>query len=224
MTIPIDNPLLTFLAVLLGAFISSIFGYFRSRIKISVLKKQFDQRLKEIYFKNAREHVIDLYRPLNKEISILYETFRAYIKKKSNHVGESDLNNTKKEFFKAFDLYRSVIDKIYEDSQDVYLVGSIESNMLNLRELIESSREEYSWTDKFSDFVFVRLYLLRPVIFGVAKNAFLFEPPNIREIKLILPSMKGFSINSIVFSLQFEKYVSVIKSEIKSVTLGEFGK
>lgn len=225
MDIQLNDNLLPLLGVVLVAFVTAFVGYLRSRIKLSILQKQFDQRLNEVYFKNARKHIDDLYRPLNKAISNLYETFRAFKKKKSNHFGENDINNAKKEFFQAFDLYCSEIDKIYKDSLDVYLVGSTESNMVDLRGFIESSREEYSWIDRYNDFVFVYSYLLRPLFFGKsAKNVFLFEPLSLREAKLIFPLLKPLSINSKAFSFQFDKYVSAIKSDIKSVTLGQVTK
>ena len=228
MDIQLNDTLLALLALLaagFGAFATVLVGYLRSRTKLSTLQKQFDQRLNEIYFKNAREHIDTLYRPLNKATSNLYETFRAFEKKKSNHFKENDINNAKKEFFQAFDLYCSEIDKIYKNSLDVYLVGSIESNMVDLRDFIESSREEYSWSDRCTDFVIVYLYLTRPLFLGKsAKNVFLFEPLSLREAKLFFPSGKFLSINSKVFSLQFDRQVSAIKSDIKSVTLGEIVK
>jgi hypothetical protein len=217
------------LSAIAGAAASLIVGFLHARVKITALQKQFDQKLTEVYFKNARDHIGDLYCPLNKEVSNIYETYRAYSiaaerrKRKTNGALGNDLNNVKNDFSNACNKYCSMIDTIYKKSSDVYLVGSIESNMLNLREVIEISGKEdveYSSWEKLTDLLFVYI-LSRPKI---AKNVFLFQPFSFKQLRLFSPSAKFFQINTILFSFYLDTIVSAIKSDIKLVTLGQVAK
>jgi hypothetical protein len=217
------------LSAIAAAVASLIVRISRTRVRITEIEKRFDQKLKEVYFKNARDHIDDIYRPLNKEVSNLYETYRAYSiaaerrKRKTNRALGNDLNNAKNDFLNAFNKYCSMIDTIYKESLDVYLVRSIESNMQNLRELIETSGKEYveySSMNKVTDLLFVYL-ILRPKI---AKNVFLFEAFSFKQWRLFSPSAEFFQINSIPFSFYLDKIVSAIKSDIKLVTLGQDAK
>lgn len=223
------NEIWLVLSAIAGAVATLIVGFLHARVRIMALQKQFDLKLTEVYFKNARDPIVDLYRPLNKEVSNLYETYRAYTiaaerrKRKTNNALDNALNNARNDFFNACNKYYSRIDTIYKKSLDVYLVGSIESNMLNLRELIEASGKEeaeYSSMAKFTQLLFVYLSSRHKI----AKNIFLFEPFSFKQLRLFSPSVNFFHINSIPFSFYLDKIVSAVKSDIKLVTLGQVAK
>ena len=75
MNVSITTALIGLGGVIFGAIAAFSASYFQSKSKLKELEIQYEHNLKNKYLENARNHINDLYIPLNVAISKIYRSY-----------------------------------------------------------------------------------------------------------------------------------------------------
>jgi hypothetical protein len=141
MNVSTTTALIGFAGVIFGAVAAFSASYFQSKSKLEELAIQYEYNLKNKYLENARNHIIDLYIPLNIAISKVYYSYIEF--RDLSRIHNNEMVTTVKaayENFKVcFNSYENAINSLRNDGLDSYLIFDLEEKILYFKNLISNS-------------------------------------------------------------------------------------
>jgi len=215
-----------------------IFQYFSSKQKLTELQISYSQKSYDRQIESARNHLDNLYLPLYKEISSLHYRYIKYLnvsriseeseKEKQNL--EVELNN----LLKAIDNFNKIVENIFENGMNAYLIGVIEEKLIDLKDLLNESTKDTDTTIKRK--VTTTIYTPFFELSGASKTKddkyFRYIPRSINyQPKSLFPffsweigtrvetKLLRAPLISTDFENEFVRYISEIKNDMRKVTL-----
>jgi hypothetical protein len=244
MNVSTTTALIGFAGVIFGAVAAFSASYFQSKSKLEELAIQYEYNLKNKYLENARNHIIDLYIPLNIAISKVYYSYIEF--RDLSRIHNNEMVTTVKaayENFKVcFNSYENAINSLRNDGLDSYLIFDLEEKILYFKNLISNSlnstaiqiEKEILVTNFPMDFE-MNTPFMKVKFFSQTKKRS-FDRMVHKKVSVRLSPLALFGLNyeiefakkilsaplsSKEFESQFIEYYASIKSGIKTVTLGK---
>ena len=229
------------IGAIFGALITAIIQYLSSKQKLKELEISYSQKTYDRLIESARNHLTDLYLPLNKEISSLLYHYTKYrnmyrITEDSNPEGQQEVREALKEFLESISQFDESVEGIFKSGMTAYLIGAIEERLIDLRDLLEQSKEEPTGIIERS----VTSTIGSTGFFGAKSSKRITKTQKIPIMKIPASLVEGkvefkggiFPVSIIIetkllkgplhseaFEKQFMEYIIEIKRDIREVTL-----
>ena len=228
------------IGVIFGALITAIIQYLSSKHKLKELEISYSQKTYERLIESARNHLDDLYLPLYKEISSLLYHYTKYrnickITEDPDQEGQQEVREALKKFLESISQFDQMVGNIFKNGMTAYLVGAIEERLIDLRDLLEQSKEETTGIIERSVTTTIGasfLGLRTSRTMTKTKKIPIIELPRFLGEKTIEAGLFPATIkttietkllkaplHSEVFEKQFMEYITEIKRDTREVTL-----
>ena len=226
-----DNEIIiAIVAALVGGFITLVVTYLNNKSKIFELEYNYRKKLEERYLANAQVHLNDIYVPLYSKLNIIQHNWIEL--KESNN-----FQNLEKEIAELENFKKDLEDK----GLTAFLTREIEVSFDKLLDFVSKSKDEtkvrygvienYTILGQESTDYWVASKYINPKTIPIFRifislldiykksylNLFVYSGLIEYNIKIILDSAP---LDSNDFNQQFLDFISGIKDEIKSITLG----
>lgn len=230
--------------VIFGAFAAVSASYFQSKSKLQELEIQYEHNLKNKYLENARNHIMDLYMPLNIAISKVYHSYIEFRDLSRIHNNEmvTTVKAAYENFKECFSRYENEINSLRKEGLDSYLIFDLEEKITYFKNLISNSlnstavqtEKEILVTNFPMDFEMNTPFMKAKFLGQTKKRS--FDRMVHKKVSVSLSPLAFFGLNyeiefakkilsaplsSKEFESQFIEYYASIKSGIKTVTLGK---
>jgi uncharacterized protein YaaQ len=228
------------IGVIFGALITAIIQYLSSKQKLKELEISYSQKTYEKLIESARNHLEDLYLPLYKVISSLLYHYTKYrniyrITEDPHQEEQQEVREALKKFLESISQFDESVEGIFKNGKTAYLIGAIEERLIDLRDLLEQSKEEPTGIIERSVTTTASTSILgtraSKSITKTKKIPIMKIPKSLGEetvefgsfpisIKATIKTklLKG-PLHSEVFEKQFMEYIIEIKRDIREVTL-----
>ena len=228
------------LGVIFGALITAIIQYLSSKQKLKELEISYSQKTYERLIESARNHLDDLYLPLYKEISSLLYHYTKYrnisrIMEDSDQDGQQEVREALEKFLESISQFDKMAESIFKNGMTAYLIGAVEERLIDLRDLLEQSKEEPTGiierrvtTTISASFLGIRA---SKSMTKTKKMPIIEFPRSLGEKTIeaglfpatikttIQTKLLKAPLHSEVFEKQFMEYITEIKRDIREVTL-----
>ncbi len=244
MNVSITTALIGLGGVIFGAIAAFSASYFQSKSRLKELEIQYEHNLKNKYLENARNHINDLYIPLNITLSKIYHSYIEFRDLSRIHNNEmvTTVEAAYENFKESFSRYEIEINRIWSEGLDSYFIFDLEEKISYFKNLISNSlnstavqAEKEILVTNFPIEFEMNTPFIKAKFFSQTKKRS-FDRMVHRKVSVRLAPLAFFGLNyeiefakkilsaplsSKEFERQFIEYYTCIKSGIKTVTLGK---
>ena len=238
MEIGIVTALIGAIGLIVGTAIASIVQYFSSKNKLEELRISYSQKAYDRQIESARAHLDDLYLPLYKEISSLLYNYTKYrniyrITEESNKKQTEDFEELKN-LLDSISKFNEVVEGIFKSGMTAYLVGVIEDRLIDLRDLLERSKENNAPIVKTNVITTTVTSSFLGLSSSINMQKQLKKVPRTKLPKILEIDVKAWPVSvttrtemkllkaplhSEAFETEFMNYITQIKNDIREITL-----